>query len=127
MNELTSLVLEYPLLEGAVKSGIATRDTLAGGPESVDLSYVLPDAKSAIVFFVPLDQTPLRIWKPGSLLSTMICPQAAAAGRIMASRQHPPRENGAKRSNVDMKRFLNPINPTSQRDGMPGGCGPGPA
>ena len=51
MNELTSLVLEYPLLEGAVKSGIATLDTLAGGPPSVDLSYVLPEAKSAMLSF----------------------------------------------------------------------------
>jgi len=56
MKELNSLVLEYPLLEGAVKSGIATLDTLIGGPPSVDLSYVLPGAKSAIVFSLALDQ-----------------------------------------------------------------------
>jgi epoxyqueuosine reductase len=56
MIDLNSLVLEYPLLEGAVKSGIATSETLAGGPPSVDLSYVLPGAKSAIVFSVALNQ-----------------------------------------------------------------------
>ena len=57
MIDLNSLVLEYPLLEGAVKSGIATLETLAGGPPSVDLSYVLPEAKSTIVFSVAIDQT----------------------------------------------------------------------
>ena len=50
MKDLSTLALEYPLLEGAVKSGIATLETLAGGPPSVDLSYVLPGARSAIVF-----------------------------------------------------------------------------
>ena len=57
MIDLNSLVLEYPLLEGAIKSGIATLETLVGGPPSVDLSYVLPGAKSAIVFSVAMDQT----------------------------------------------------------------------
>lgn len=56
MNDLRSLVLEYPLLEGAVKSGIATVDTLAGGPPSVELPYVLPEARSAVVFSVAIDQ-----------------------------------------------------------------------
>jgi epoxyqueuosine reductase QueG len=57
MKDLSSLVLEYPLLEGAVRSGIVTLETLDGGPPSVDLSYVLPEAKSAIVFSVAMDQT----------------------------------------------------------------------
>ncbi len=57
MKDLNALVLEYPLLEGAVKSGIATLETLAGGPPSVDLSYVLPGAKSAVVFSVAMNQT----------------------------------------------------------------------
>jgi epoxyqueuosine reductase len=57
MIDLNSLVLEYPLLEGAIKSGIATLEILDGGPQSVDLSYVLPGAKSAIVFSVAMDQT----------------------------------------------------------------------
>ncbi len=56
MKDLQSLVLEYPLLEGAHKSGIATLETLAGGPPSIDLTYVLPEAKSAIVFSLTLDQ-----------------------------------------------------------------------
>ncbi len=57
MRDLNALVLEYPLLEGAMKSGIATPETLSGGPPSVDLSYVLPGAKSAVAFSLPLDQT----------------------------------------------------------------------
>jgi len=41
---------------GAFKAGIATTETLEGGPESTNLSYVLPEARSAIVFALPLDQ-----------------------------------------------------------------------
>ncbi|HMK66029.1 MAG TPA: epoxyqueuosine reductase [Thermodesulfobacteriota bacterium] len=59
MKDLNALVLEYPLLEGAARSGIATVETLAGGPPSVDLSYVLPGAQSAVVFSVAMDQTPI--------------------------------------------------------------------
>lgn len=36
-------------------SGVATVDTLAGGPPSVDLSYVLPKAQSAVSFALALD------------------------------------------------------------------------
>jgi epoxyqueuosine reductase QueG len=41
--------------EGAVAVGVSTRETLAGGPPSTDLDYVLPGARSAISFAVPLD------------------------------------------------------------------------
>ncbi|MFO7963151.1 MAG: hypothetical protein R6U50_04450 [Desulfobacterales bacterium] len=56
MEKLTRIVLEYPILEGAFKSGIATKRTLAGGPPSADLSSVMPGARSAVVFAVALDQ-----------------------------------------------------------------------
>jgi epoxyqueuosine reductase len=59
MKDLNAIVLEYPLLEGAVRSGIATLETLSGGPPSADLTYVLPEARSAIIFSVPLDQSPI--------------------------------------------------------------------
>jgi epoxyqueuosine reductase QueG len=36
--------------------GICTRETLAGGPPSTDLDYVLPGARSAVTFAVPMDQ-----------------------------------------------------------------------
>jgi len=55
-ERMTQLVKEFLLNAGAMDVGIATTETLAGGPPSTDLSYVLPDAKSAICFAVPLDQ-----------------------------------------------------------------------
>ena len=54
--ELTELAKKLVMSSGAVASGIATIETLAGGPPSTDLTYVLPEARSAVVFAVPLDQ-----------------------------------------------------------------------
>lgn len=56
MEALRKIVLDYPVTGGACAVGIATVDTLEGGPPSVDLRSVLPDAQSAVVFAVPLDQ-----------------------------------------------------------------------
>lgn len=53
---LTDLVKDIVKGSGAVAVGIATTETLEGGPPSTDLSYVLPGAKSAVVFALPLDQ-----------------------------------------------------------------------
>lgn len=47
---------------GASATGVVTVDTLAGGPPSTDLTYVLPEAKSAICFAVPLDQSFIDPW-----------------------------------------------------------------
>ncbi len=47
------------LIEGACEAGIATLKTLEGGPPSSDLTYVLPEAKSAISFAVAIDQEPI--------------------------------------------------------------------
>jgi epoxyqueuosine reductase QueG len=55
MTDLNSLVLEFARLEGAAAVGITTKATLAGGPPSVDLDYVLGGARSAITFAVALD------------------------------------------------------------------------
>lgn len=55
-NQLSQVVQDYVLSEGACATGIATSETLAGGPESTDLSYLLPGARSAVSFAVPLDQ-----------------------------------------------------------------------
>jgi epoxyqueuosine reductase len=55
-RELTKLVKDITRGNGAIAVGIATTETLKGGPPSTDLSYVLPKAKSAIVFALPLDQ-----------------------------------------------------------------------
>ncbi|MDR9459540.1 MAG: epoxyqueuosine reductase [Dehalococcoidia bacterium] len=56
MTHLSQLVIDYVTCLGACAVGIATIDTLAGGPPSADLTYVLPNANSAISFAIPLDQ-----------------------------------------------------------------------
>src|SRR5665647_977754 len=56
MEKLTEELKEMALTLGAFKVGIATTETLAGGPPSVDLTHVLPDAKSAVVFALAFDQ-----------------------------------------------------------------------
>ena len=55
-EDLSQLVKDLALNAGAIDVGIVTTETLAGGPPSTDLSYVLDDAKSAVVFALPLDQ-----------------------------------------------------------------------
>jgi len=57
MEEMTGRIKELAKCLGATAVGIATTETLAGGPPSVDLSYVLPGAKSAVSFAVPLNQS----------------------------------------------------------------------
>jgi epoxyqueuosine reductase QueG len=54
MEITTEFVLNYVKTEGAVHAGVATPETLKGGPPSTDLSYVMPSAKSAIVYALPL-------------------------------------------------------------------------
>jgi epoxyqueuosine reductase QueG len=60
MKELSRRVMEYVLGEGACAAGIVTVEGLAGGSPSSDLSYVLPGAKSAISFALPMDQHLIR-------------------------------------------------------------------
>jgi len=57
MDALSEILLDFAIKEGACVAGIATIETLAGAPPSADLTYVLPEAKSAVAFAVPLDQT----------------------------------------------------------------------
>jgi epoxyqueuosine reductase QueG len=57
MDGMTQMVIEKVMGEGACAAGIATLETLAGGPPSTDLSYVLPEARSAICFAIALDQS----------------------------------------------------------------------
>ena len=54
-KELTELAIDSVMSEGACAAGITTTDTLFGGPPSTDLTYVLPGARSAVTFAVPLD------------------------------------------------------------------------
>jgi len=56
MVRLTNTVKDLVLGGSAIAVGIATTETLKGGPPSTELSYVLPEARSAVVFALPLDQ-----------------------------------------------------------------------
>ena len=56
MVELTEALKQMALTRGASKVGIATIKTLLGGPPSADLTYVLPEAKSAVCFALAFDQ-----------------------------------------------------------------------
>ena len=56
MERLTNTVKDLVLGGSAIAVGIATTETLKGGPPSTELSYVLPEARSAVVFALPLDQ-----------------------------------------------------------------------
>jgi len=56
MYSLEQLIIDRVVGEGACAYGFATTETLADGPPSVNLDYVLPGAKSAVSFAVPLDQ-----------------------------------------------------------------------
>lgn len=60
MNKLSSIVQEFVKIEGACEAGIVTLETLEGGPPSSDLTYVLPEANSAICFAVPIDQEAIK-------------------------------------------------------------------
>lgn len=55
-ERMTQTIQDFTLGGGAALVGIATTETLKGGPPSVDLTYILPEARSAIVFAIPLDQ-----------------------------------------------------------------------
>lgn len=57
MENLTQRVIEFAELEGAFRVGIATLETLSGGPPTADITYVLPEAKSAVCFAFALDQS----------------------------------------------------------------------
>jgi len=54
MDITNELIMEYLKIEGGVHAGFATPETLEGGLPSADLSYVMPSAKAAIVFALPL-------------------------------------------------------------------------
>jgi len=46
--------------QGAISVGFATLETLKGGPPSSDITYALPEAKSAISFALPFDKQMIR-------------------------------------------------------------------
>lgn len=56
MEKMTNRVKMLAKCLGATAVGISTTETLASGPPSADLTYVLPGAKSAVSFLLPLNQ-----------------------------------------------------------------------
>lgn len=54
--QLSQFARDFLTELGASAVGICTKETLAGGPPSTDLEYVLPGARSAVSFAVPMDQ-----------------------------------------------------------------------
>ena len=57
MNDEVEKIL---LDQGAVSVGFATRETLEGGPSTTDMTYILPEAETAICFAVPLDKSKIK-------------------------------------------------------------------
>ncbi|MBN2707133.1 MAG: epoxyqueuosine reductase [Deltaproteobacteria bacterium] len=55
-EQLTADLEKMALTLGAFKVGFVTGETLAGGPPSTDLGYVLPEARSAVCFALAFDQ-----------------------------------------------------------------------
>ncbi|MFH1138171.1 MAG: epoxyqueuosine reductase [Pseudomonadota bacterium] len=60
MDELREILIDQARLNGASAVGVADLATLAGGPESADLTRSLDGAKSAITFALPLDHGAIR-------------------------------------------------------------------
>ncbi|MHA1669353.1 MAG: epoxyqueuosine reductase [Promethearchaeota archaeon] len=49
-------IKEMLLEGGAKKVGFATKETMAGGPTGADITYLLPEAQSAICFYMAFDK-----------------------------------------------------------------------
>jgi epoxyqueuosine reductase QueG len=60
--ELENRIEEFLLERGALKVGFATLETLAGGPPSSDLTCIMPNARSAVSFALPLDREKIRAY-----------------------------------------------------------------
>jgi len=62
MEKITRRAMELARSYGACAVGVANLETLEAGPPSTDLTYVLPKARSAISFAVPLNQDYIDAW-----------------------------------------------------------------
>ena len=56
MMTLEQKIEEMLIEDGAKKVGFATLETMAGGPPGADITYLLPEAQSAISFYVPFNR-----------------------------------------------------------------------
>ncbi|MBA7714503.1 hypothetical protein ES703_123528 [subsurface metagenome] len=59
-QSLNDEIVQFILDNGAIKVGFATKETLAGGPPSTDITYLLSEAETVICFAVPLDKEKIR-------------------------------------------------------------------
>jgi epoxyqueuosine reductase len=59
---IEKLIEEFLLERGALKVGIATVETLAGGPPSADITYRMDNARSAISFALPMDRDAIKLF-----------------------------------------------------------------
>ena len=57
---LNSEIEDFLLDKGALKVGFTTVKNLSGGPPSADLTYLLPEARSAVCFALPLNKEHIR-------------------------------------------------------------------
>ena len=60
LNALNKEIEQFLGDKGAIKVGFATLETLAGGPPSTDLTYIFPEAKSAISYALLFDREKIR-------------------------------------------------------------------
>ena len=59
---LNGIIEEFLMERGAIKVGFANKETLAGGPPSIDLDYRMEGAKSAISFALPMNRDHIRLF-----------------------------------------------------------------
>ncbi|MCP4714774.1 MAG: hypothetical protein GY868_06615, partial [Deltaproteobacteria bacterium] len=59
---LNGIIEEFLRERGAIKVGFANKETLAGGPPSIDLDYRMEGAKSAISFALPMNRDYIRLF-----------------------------------------------------------------
>lgn len=59
---LNKLIEEFLLERGALKVGVATLETLEGGPPSADITYRMDNARSAISFALPMNKDAIRLF-----------------------------------------------------------------
>ena len=60
METIEQQIRDFLKERSAISVGFATLETMEGGPLSSDLTYLLPEAKSAVSFAIPLDLGEIR-------------------------------------------------------------------
>jgi hypothetical protein len=84
-KELTRFAIDFVMTRGACVAGVSTTETLAGGPPSTDLEYVLPDAKSAVT--TRTSMPPCLLLLPTHHIAVRASREWAAAGEADVPRK----------------------------------------